>query len=271
MFPIFSRALGSLVAAMLVTASLSGQTHPPAPAPAPAAVVEPLFITHKDFRSKLFVVKYRKARDLKKSLDSLLSGFKGAELTANTDAGTLAVRDFPENIAAIEDALKRLDLPESTQSEVEFHFHVLFASNTGGPEGGYPEELREVLAALKATLSYRSYTQAASMVQRGQEGNRGMLGAGATEIQTTGAKGEKHTLALPFKIMINAIKVETPASGPAIIRVEGLDFAFNNVPQEWAARIRTELSLKDGEKVVVGTTTLKDRGVVLVVTAHVLK
>ena len=36
-------------------------------------------------------------------------------------------------------------------------------------------------------------------------------------------------------------------------------------------RIWTSLSLKDGEKVVVGTSTLKDQGLILVVTGRILK
>lgn len=269
MFCILSHTLRRISTTGLLTVSLSALAQTPTPPPAPAS--EPTFVTQKDFRSKMFVVNHRDPRDLSRSLRSLGSGFKGAEVVPNEGTGTISVRDFPENIAAIEEALKRLDVPEPARRNVEFHIHVLFASNSGGPEGSYPEELRDVLKALKSTLTYRSYTLAATVVQRAQEGRGGVQGGGATEILTTGAKGETHSMSLPFHFMINAFKIETPTSGPVVINLERLKFYFAAVPAEWQADFLTDLSLKDGEKVVVGTSTLRDRGVVLVVTAHLLK
>lgn len=269
MFCIPSHILRRLSTTGLLTMSLSALAQTPTPPPAPAS--EPAFVTQKEFRNKMFVVKHRDPRDLTRSLRSLGSGFKGAEVIANEGSGTISVRDFPENIAAIEEALKRLDVPAPLRREVEFHVHVLFASNAGGPEGSYPEELREVLAALKSTLAYRSYTQAASLIERAQEGSRGIGGSGATEVQTTEAKGETHAVSLPFTFRIDTFKVENPDSGPAVIKLEGLSFEFYSVAAAWQAKIQTNLSLKDGEKVVVGTSTLRDRGVVVVVTAHLLK
>ena len=267
MFSPFSRVLRGLSLVGLFALGLGGAAQTPAPPPAPPT--EPTYVTHKDFRSKMFFLKHRDPRELARSLHSLGSGAKGAEVLANKDTGTLSVRDFPENIAAIEDALKRLDTPEPSRRDVEFHIHVLFASNSPVHGSDYPEELRDVLGALKSTLTYRSYTLAASLVQRAQDG-KWVDGAGATEIQIAEAKGEKRILPMPFKFQIESVKVESPASGPAIIKLERFDFGFNSVPPEWRARIRSDLSLKDGEKVVVGTSTLKDRGVVIVVTARLL-
>ena len=268
MFSPFSRLLRGLSIVGLFAVGLGSAAQTPTPPPAPA---EPTYVTHKDFRSKMFFLKHRDPRDVARSLYALRSGAKGTELNANKDSGTLSVRDFPENIAAIEEALKRLDTPEPTRRDVEFHIHVLFASNSPVLGSDYPEELRDVIGALKSTLNYRSYTLAASLVQRAQDGTQWINGAGATEIQIAEAKGEKRTLPMPFKLQIESVKVESPASGPAIIKLEHFDFGFNSVPAEWAARIRSDLSLKDGEKVVVGTSTLKDRGIVLVLTAHLLK
>ncbi len=269
MFCILSHTLRRISIAGLLTAGLSALAQTPTPPATPAT--EPSFVIQKDFRSKMFVVKHRDPRDLIRSLRSLGSGFKGAEVVANEGTGTISVRDFPENLATIEEALKRLDVPEPSRCDVEFHVHVLFASNVGGPEGSYPEELREVLTALKSTLTYRSYTLASSLIQRAQEGTRGLSGGGATEIHTKEAKGGESTVTLPFAYKINGFKIETPVSGASVIKLEGMDFGFNSVPAAWQASFRTDLSLKDGEKVVVGTSTLKDRGVVVVVTVHILK
>lgn len=268
MFPTLSHTVRTLAIAGSLAGSLFAQTHAPTP---PPAAPEPVFVLHKDFRSKLFVVKHRDPSDLKHSLLALGSGTKGAEVTSNRNMGTLSVRDFPENIAAIEEALKRLDTPEPTRRDVEFHIHVLFASNSPVHGSDYPEELRDVLGALKSTLTYRTYTLAATLVQRAQEGSRGIFAKGATEVRFTEGKGGEQAMPLPFAFQIDAFKVETPTAGPSVLKLDGFSFEFYSNTPGWQARMRTDLSLRDGEKVVVGTSTLKDRGVVIVVTARLLK
>src|SRR5262245_4299824 len=56
---------------------------------------------------KLFEIKHRSPRSLANSLQSLGSGLPNTTIYPNEDLRTLTVRDYPENIAAIEDALKR--------------------------------------------------------------------------------------------------------------------------------------------------------------------
>ena len=139
-----------------------------APAPAPAAPKEPEYVTTRDFKSKVFIVRHRSGYQVRDALRLLGSGFKGAQIESSDRDGlvTLSVRDFPENLASIEEALKRLDVPAASGKEVEFHIHVLFASKVQGPNEELPEELKEVLGTLKSTLQYKSYTLATSFVQR---------------------------------------------------------------------------------------------------------
>src|SRR6266576_2542181 len=67
------------------------------------------FNENKAFKNKVFEVRNRTALDLAAAVRLLGSGFKGAGLAINSDLHTITVRDFPENIAAIEEALSRLD------------------------------------------------------------------------------------------------------------------------------------------------------------------
>lgn len=245
----------------------------PAAAQSPTPTPEVAYVTHKDFRTKLFVLQHRDAREVARSLATLGSGAKGAELTPNRDLGTLSVRDYPENIAAIEEALKRLDVPAAHGQSVEFHVHVLFASNSPINEGEYPEELQEVIAALRSTLAYRTYNKAVSLVLRGVEGTRGVNARGTTEVQgvVPEPKGVWRSMTLPFLIQIDNFKVETPANGPALIRLDKMTFESYAVSPEFQTKIQSDITLKAGEKVVVGTSTLKDKGVVVVLTAQLVK
>src|SRR5207244_12564707 len=68
------------------------------------------FVDFTGFKGKIIEVKNRDANELARLLRSLGSGFKGATIEGNTEFKTIVVRDFPENIAAIEEAVKRLDV-----------------------------------------------------------------------------------------------------------------------------------------------------------------
>ncbi len=91
---------------IFISASFAQQTATPTPAKS-----EPDFVTEKGFKSKVFEVRYRDANNLSSVLRQLGSGFKGRSVSANSEFKTITVRDFPENIATMEEAIKRLDIP----------------------------------------------------------------------------------------------------------------------------------------------------------------
>jgi hypothetical protein len=111
-------------------------------------------------RSRLFLVQHRPPSQLRGLLIPLTSGAPGSEIEFADRDGfrALSVRDFPENLAAIEEAVKRLDVAPPVAKQIEFHIHVLLASKEAGAGGPVPEEIQDALASLKATLSYRTYT-----------------------------------------------------------------------------------------------------------------
>src|SRR5262245_37557260 len=82
------------------------------------------------FKVKLFEVKHRNPESLRNALRALGSGVGGSEIEANTTLRTLTVRDYPENISAIEEGLKRLDVPEQSPTPLEFQIHLISASMT---------------------------------------------------------------------------------------------------------------------------------------------
>src|SRR6185295_14222964 len=135
-------ALISIALVLLVNVATFAQTPSPAAQPRP----EDNYVTEKGFKSKVFTITHRDVNNLSSALRPLLSGFKGAMIVPNSEFKTLTVRDFPENIATIEEAIKRLDTPATPRPNIELHMHILVASNTGTSTEQLPAELKDVIA-----------------------------------------------------------------------------------------------------------------------------
>jgi hypothetical protein len=241
---------------------------------------DPQYVDTTGFKGKIFELKHRDPSELRSILQALGSGFKGATMTAHSEYKTLTVRDFPENIAAIEEALKRLDVPASSRSlpqpdpNVQLHLHVLIASNVEGASNQHPAELKDVLKQLQATLNYKNYYLLTSIVQRGKLAiNSDIQGVGTA---TAGAPlfDQKNDVNAQYEYRIRYISREESAAGDPAMYVRDFYFTLQGIGQTGHlmgnARVSTNLSLRDGEKVVVGTASLKDKAMVLVLTAKIV-
>lgn len=220
----------------------------------------------------MFEVKYRDANSLAQVLRQLGSGFKGASVSPSSEFKTVTVRDFPENLATMEEALKRLDTPAPPRANIELHMHVLVASNTSGSAGSpVPAELKDVLTQLRETLSYKNYEIATSVVQRLTETSRGLRGKGTADISKSPSTGGSSTL--PYEYLINSVTLASTPTGAPILQIG--EFAFStgltSTTLDNRTQVQTALNLRDGEKVVVGTATLGDRALIIVLTAQLLK
>lgn len=268
-----------LALALVLTAALPAQTPPTTPAPQ-AKEAEPDLATLKAMKSKVFVIQHRDSFRLTLSLEALGSGAKGARMNwAKPEDGpnTITVRDFPENLAAIEEAIKRLDVPAATRKvpDVELNLHLLFASK--GPsaaEGALPADLQEVVKQLKGTLAYRSYTLAASFVQRvSVNGDRTIHGGGQLEdggLVPLAAKGASQ-LSLEWESDRGVALEPGEEAGSARYFLRKFQFWLREQrgsERATLAHLETSLNLKEGERVVVGTSVVKDRGLVVVLTAR---
>ena len=254
-----------VLAASLLASPLVAQK---TPAPAPKAtepVPEEVYVTEKGFSSRIFEAKHRDAGDLAAVVRPLGSGFRGAAVAPNREFQTITIRDFPENVASIEAALKRLDVADSAKADVELHLWVLVGSGEPGT-GPFPDELKEAVAALKSTLSYKNYALAGSFVQRVRDGARGLSGEGVTEVGPTPNMKANRAMQLEFRI--NQLSLEQASGGPASIRLDGFNLVLVG---DGRAQLKTDATLREGEKVVLGTSTVRDRALVVVVSGRVIK
>ena len=224
------------------------------------------YVTEKSFKNKVFEVKYRDPNSLANVVGRLMSGFKGASISSSSEFRTITVRDFPENLVTIEEAIKRLDTPAAPRPNIELHMFALIASNSGGAGVAPPAELRDVLEQLHGTLNYKNYELAATVVQRLAESQRAFTGNGTAEIPT-GPPGAP-IISLPYEYYIGSLALVQDAAGKFSVQIG--EFAFNASPGGEKTRVQTALNLRDGEKVVVGTATMRSRALVVVLTAKLI-
>lgn len=270
----------TLTLATLLATALVAQAPPATPAPQ-VKPAEPDLATLRAMKSKLFVIQFRDPLQLQRALSALGSGANGATMRFNNEGGlnTIGVRDFPENLALIEDALKRLDVPAASQkaTDLELTIHVLFASKGSVPDGGLPSELREVVKQLKSTLAYRGYALAASFLQRVQvQDNAASYPSGLGYVSPAALGGPEGKDAPRMKVEWRAQGLRLLGQGEGPYTLDVGSFRFD-LEEETAtksgtlAKFTTPLSLREGERVVVGTSVVKDHGVVVVLTVHRIK
>src|SRR5438128_2634158 len=178
MFSIHNRLMAAVVFTLMLAAVAFAQHPEAAPTPAPK---EPEYVQEKGFKTKIIEVKYRDPMSLHRVISTLSSGVRGAAINPNSEFRTLTVRDYPENIATIEEAVKRLDTPEAARPDIELHVHILIASNLANASNEHPAELNDVIKQLQGTLAYKSYSLMASAIQRAKESGRGSGNSGVAE------------------------------------------------------------------------------------------
>ena len=221
------------------------------------------------FKSKVFEVKNRDAGSLVNVLYHLGSGFKGATLSASSEFKTITVRDFPENLATIEEAIKRLDTPAAPRPNIELHMHVLAASNQSGASEAsapLPAELKDVITQLRGTLAYTNYELAATVVQRLTETRNVLAGNGAGQVLHGNPTGLD--MAMPYQYIIRTVSLVRNPSGAPTVQID--EFTFTAQTDKDKAQVQTALNLRDGEQVVVGTATIRNRALIVVLSAKLV-
>jgi hypothetical protein len=251
------------VIVLLAPAALAGQGgDTPRPTPQAVAPPGPDYVDFTGFKNRIFEVKHRDPQSLVFVLRPLGSGFKGATMSASPEYRTISVRDFPENLATIDEAIKRLDVPEAPRSDIELHLHVLVASPTGGT-AELPQEIRNAVAQLQATLTYKGFSMLTPIVQRTREGDWNTEGHGEGGNPPSGPRYN-------YSYNIRSVSRSTDAEGAPHVQLNGFAFALQGSMGE--ARVQSNLSLKDGEQVVVGTASLNNgQALVLILSARVVK
>jgi hypothetical protein len=213
---------------------------------------------------RLFVLKYADPNQV----NNLIRPFTSMA-TPNEAMHAIAVSATAGEMAAIEDAIKRLDVPSAAPQDVELTTYLLEGSDSDGTSAGpLPKELDSVLTQLKAAFAYKSYRLGDVMLMRGRTGqvNGGALNATAHGWSVPIGNGSSSQVTTRFQV--NQLSL----SPDGAVHVDGLRMACSlgssGTPYEVA--LNTDVDIKEGQKVVVGKMGVNQNvALFLVLMAHV--
>jgi hypothetical protein len=172
----FIKALSVLLMIAGVSTGLFAQQNPPKPQPSPEVELERLRIElqerarqeneQRDWETKIFEIKYAEPYHLREAL----SLFR-AVMNRDPHSRLLSIRAPKEIMPAIEDVIKRLDVPSPSKS-AELTVFILLASDRDQPEAGstVPASLQPVVNQLRNVLSYKNYRLVDTLLVRGSDG-----------------------------------------------------------------------------------------------------
>jgi hypothetical protein len=254
---------------LVSTAALGQQKQEPAKSPE--------YVELGGFKGKIFEIKNGDPNSIASIINPLGSGFKGAIIKPSRDPNLITVRDFPENIAAIEEAIKRLDVTPPAKPpqpaferppNLEMRLFLLIASNKEGASNQYPDELKDVLKQLQTTLNYKNYYLLTPIVQR-VYAPAGAHGEGVT---TVGFPLYPRDTYAKYEYSIR--RFESQAENRKNFLLDNFQFKiYGYRPDDVLfgnAVISNQVTLRDGEKVVMGTASLLDKSLVLVISVKVV-
>src|SRR6185295_11433627 len=172
--------------------------------------------------------------------------------------------------AAMDEAIKRLDTPEARTPEIEFTIHIIIASNGDSPGGEVPTELGSVIKQLQSTLRYKNYTVMTSAIHRGKEGpgtigNSGIAESKLLGITTPQAQPIFYNYSLQRISLEGAAPAQTAQVANVTFRMKAplVTNANGSISYE-SIGFDTPVSVREGEKVVVGTTSMGDKGLIVI-------
>ncbi len=268
MHPVRPRILLALALALCAATAASAQSE--------QSKQEDNFVTQKMFSNRVFDIKNRDPLSLSRVLAPLTSGFRGAVVSPNPEFRTISVRDFPENIAVIEEAIRRLDTPEPSRPAVEFRVHMLVATNEDAVANRYPAELADVVKQLQSTLGYKNFNLISSQIVRGKEGRSDNSNKGVADLRMTNDTAASKN-PVYYNYNLRAISLDN-TGGQSHVRIE--EFMMDLKVPLWlggdkivyeSVGFRNPVSLREGERVIAGTTSIADKSVVVVLSAITMK
>jgi hypothetical protein len=202
-------------------------------------------------------------------LTDLLRPIYGGNIKADSSLHVIGVSGPTDLVAAITAAIQKLDVPLSAEPDVELTVYLISGVAQGQATDDVPQELASTVKQLHGLFAYKSYKLSDTLVLRGRTG-RPFNGA---ETQTEGML--PGTTNLTYRLSYNSLEVSP--GDPRTVHINALGFSLrgptvtttskDNVSTDHTqtpARIFTDLDVREGQKTVVGKSSVNSAGDALI-------
>jgi hypothetical protein len=229
---------------------------PPAvakPAGSASPSLEPKRIPRPGDVQRVFVLKHVGVNDMARLLSVFPATIGGAE---HEGLHALSVSASPAVVAAIEETVKRLDVPPPPTKSVEVSGYILECVPHGTEAGSAPAELQPAIEQLRRTFGYGGCDLAQGLFARARDDAR------FTTVMVAARKEPGSQGSLGAEVSIDS------SQSPAIVRLRRLEY---NAPGS-GSTFRGDVALRDGQQVIVGKlgSTANGKDQMLVLTAKVV-
>jgi type II secretory pathway component GspD/PulD (secretin) len=210
-------------------------------------------------------LKYISTRDAMTLVEPYLNRGYGATVTPNTQLKLMTVKDMPETIRKIKEILAVYDVkPLDLQFSVE-----LIKGSTEPGKTDADLKADSFIRELQKVLSYKSYERIGSSVIRVQDNSRTEQRIGGVMQEAT-ENFKPHPIQLILSLQPSYVK-----DGRDELFQVDVDLRWDKFASEKEAvrLLNTTLSMKNGEKTVVGVSKLNgdDSSLILILTVRIIR
>jgi hypothetical protein len=231
-------------------------TPPPSQAPQQPPNSPALPMVPPDAPTKVFSIHYVDTR----AIETLIRTY-GVQISREPGLSAIAVKAPATTLTAIEEMIKRFDIPANVPKRVEITGYLLLGSPQPEPDS-IPPVLKSVIDQLRNVMAYKSYRVVDTILASAKEGDNFNESAIIPKISETDSGTPEYSFSGNPRV--------TGEGADQAIHFENLRFDLRNVSGGRPVSIYTSVDVKKGQQVVVGKATVQDRAVILVLTAKVV-
>ncbi|MBU1186249.1 MAG: hypothetical protein KJ908_05085 [Acidobacteria bacterium] len=219
----------------------------------------------REMTVEVIKLKYISTIDAMTLVQPYLNRGYGATIAPNVQLKMLTVRDMPETIRKIKEILAVYDV-----KPLDLQFSVELIKGSMEPGKTDPDlKADSLIRELQKVLSYKSFENIGSSVVRVQDNSR-------TEQRIGGLMGEKKENFDPIPIqLILSLQPSYVKDGKDELFQVDVDLRWDKFAsgKDTVRLLHTTLSMKNGEKTVVGVSKLNgdDSSLILILTARIIR
>lgn len=174
---------------------------------------------------KVFVLKHARPEGMEGALSVFPADIQSGWVSHRA---TLAVSAAPAVMAAIDETIKRLDVPPPPTKAVDVNGYILECTAKDGESGSVPDELQDVVAQLRRAFKYTGCALAQTLFVRGSDGSTFRSASGG------------HTIAAMLEV--------DASQGAPVVRFKRFSFQTTGRDRGFSG----DVEVRDGQRVVLG-------------------